>query len=86
MKDNVHPRIVHLSNGEQQLQKDIELGVTKNLMTVLDHELDCIISGLHIRHLTLEAVVAHDSWGENNGKVLWGHLLKLADSSLLILE
>lgn len=78
MKDSVHPRIVHLLNGEQQLQGDIELGVTKNLMTVLDHELDCIISGLHIRHLTLEAVVAHDSWGENNGKVLRRHLLEIS--------
>ena len=41
---------------------------------MLDDELHGGVLGVHVGHLTLETVVAHDCWRENNSQVLGSHL------------
>ncbi len=55
-----------------------KLGTAENLVTILDNELDSIISGLHVCHLALQAVIPHDSRREDDSKVLWRHLLEVS--------
>jgi hypothetical protein len=62
----------------------MNLGAAENLMAILDDKLDSIISGLHICHLALEAVVTHDSRREDHGKIFWCHLHRLAKLRLVL--
>jgi hypothetical protein len=48
--------------------------LAKNNMTILNQELHRQILGMHIRHLLLQAVVAHDGRRKDNSKILGGHL------------
>ena len=45
-------------------------------MAVLDNELNCIVLGVHIRHLSFNVHVSHDSRGKNHGQVARCHLAK----------
>lgn len=63
-----------------------KLGVTKDLMAVFDNKLDGVISGLHICHFALEAVITHYGWRENHSKILWGHLPNVNEVAIVSLR
>lgn len=52
------------------------LGAAENLMAVLDNKLHRIIARLHVRHLALEAVIAHDGRREDDCDVLGRHQIR----------
>ena len=50
------------------------LGIVKNFVTVLNHELHGVVLGVHVSHLTLKTCVSHDSGCKDYGKILGCHL------------
>lgn len=50
--------------------------IVEYLVAVLEDELDGVVLRVHVRHLALEAVVAHDCRCEDYGEVLGCHLRK----------
>lgn len=54
------------------------LGTAEYFMTILDDELDSVVSGLHVCHLALEAVVTHDRGREDYSKIFGGHLYDIS--------
>ena len=53
-------------------------------MAVLDEELHRHILRVHVCHLLLEAVVAHDGGREDDGQVLGGHLREREKKGLVV--
>lgn len=54
----------------------VDLSVFKNSVTVLDNELNRDVLGVHVRHLTFQTRVSHDSRSKHDSQVLGGHLRK----------
>ena len=52
----------------------VALGIVKNFVTVLNHELHGVVLGVHVSHLTLKTCVSHDSGCKDYGKILGCHL------------
>ena len=69
--------------ANEEIARDVGLGVAENLTAVLDNELDGVISRLHIDHFALEAMVAHDGRRKDNSKVFRGHLLDVSQAKPL---
>ena len=49
----------------------VSLRIFENDVTILNDKLHSNILGVHIRHLTLNAQVAHNCRGKDDSKVLW---------------
>ncbi len=49
-------------------------------MTVLDDELNCVVLGVHISHFSLEAVITHNRWREDDSKIFGRHLIHVSGS------
>jgi len=63
-----------LGEEERGESDSIMSRAAKDFVAVFYHELNGIISRLHVRHLALKAVVAHNGWCKDDSNVLGCHL------------
>lgn len=52
----------------------------EDLMTILNDELDGVVSGLHVCHFAFETVIPHDSGCKDDGEILWRHLSEVSQN------
>lgn len=54
------------------------MSTSENLLTMLNHKLHHVISGLHIRHLSLNIQVSHNRRRKHDGNILRIHQVLLS--------